>query len=440
MSVTWPKDMGGLEALAVFYSYVPWVIGFWSFLSLVVRRGTRELNFMLFTGFTVICAEVILKNVLSQDRPPRSCNTTCGMPSSHATLAVGFLSLRVFDVLLRARPRDHPVHASSFQACEQEGEGAASSAAEQIFSVLPVASANEHTIMGHLFRLLLWALLLAPVTWSRLVVNDHYPSQVIDGSILGFSLAVLWWTCSLMVQRKYNHRLGCPALTWRNRTLLWHDHALPCCMAIARCAAGPRDDATETLPSPGPFEELSWYVWQAERRERELRRGCASSLAAAEVEFCRGRAMKLRELARLAKERRSRPRSSLQETTTSMEADSQSGQPDFAENQLAVGNLTSPMALSDHLLRRTRTSETSGSEGRVGFLEHLERSRAGTMDPSVQSFEVQSFVVDRQCSREEGRGFFFQGDKQGSTKELREDHGQSFSEVESLPSRSFEPE
>jgi hypothetical protein len=43
--------------------------------------------------------ELILKKIVAKPRPVGSCNISCGMPSSHATLAVGYCTWILLEII-----------------------------------------------------------------------------------------------------------------------------------------------------------------------------------------------------------------------------------------------------------------------------------------------------------------------------------------------------
>lgn len=93
------------DAIAVFYSLVPWVGALFlvvgsSVIAVRTRRGRRPRTaressmlwgFALLTSMIVV-SEHVLKKLAQQPRPDGSCLTSHGMPSSHSVLAFGFLT------------------------------------------------------------------------------------------------------------------------------------------------------------------------------------------------------------------------------------------------------------------------------------------------------------------------------------------------------------
>ena len=70
------------------------------FIQALVFRSTRSLAFLSFILFSVALGELIFKRIVSSPRPARSCLHSCGMPSSHATLSIGYFTLMLLDALV----------------------------------------------------------------------------------------------------------------------------------------------------------------------------------------------------------------------------------------------------------------------------------------------------------------------------------------------------
>jgi hypothetical protein len=96
-SVTVPKNLGFAKAIAVVYSLIPFAVVLANGVELILRRGTRQISFLIFSGMIALSNEVIVKRIWAQPRPGAfeklkdddgqlvgSCLVSCGMPSSHA--------------------------------------------------------------------------------------------------------------------------------------------------------------------------------------------------------------------------------------------------------------------------------------------------------------------------------------------------------------------
>jgi hypothetical protein len=99
--ITLPHGATWFTYLCVFWGYVPFAVSLLSTAEFICKRGTREAAVVLFNAVVVFTNEIIVKNLLDDPRPGSaangdkyrgafvgSCNISCGMPSSHATISV----------------------------------------------------------------------------------------------------------------------------------------------------------------------------------------------------------------------------------------------------------------------------------------------------------------------------------------------------------------
>merc|ERR1712080_718912 len=63
------------------------------------------MGFLAFIIFIVVVNELILKKIAKQPRPDLSCNLTCGFPSGHSTMSIGFFVLLYLDASFRVMPK-----------------------------------------------------------------------------------------------------------------------------------------------------------------------------------------------------------------------------------------------------------------------------------------------------------------------------------------------
>lgn len=114
---------------------------------------------LLMAGLIVIINEGFFKRVISQDRPDGSCLHSKGMPSSHAELSVGFWFYFHLECIFKPG-----LTSTSYWT-------------------------KEHKIIvcG-----LVWLLLL-PVPFTRVQLEDHSWAQVGIGALIGCSVAVGWY-------------------------------------------------------------------------------------------------------------------------------------------------------------------------------------------------------------------------------------------------------
>ncbi|CAK9086313.1 unnamed protein product [Durusdinium trenchii] len=210
--VTLPHDTRFIDWVAVVYSYIPFVIPLLVFCELLITRGTRQLSILLFTGMTTLANELLVKPFCALPRPGAlgpapgvltnslgehagSCNTSCGMPSSHSTMAIGFLMLTMFDGIIRVKP-------DTFLLSQEEVE--MQQTLREMISVTPLAPKRvmgNTEFLGFFFT---WMILLGPVPMMRVVLRDHTAVQVCVGGLLGAARelgessekALFWNSCS----------------------------------------------------------------------------------------------------------------------------------------------------------------------------------------------------------------------------------------------------
>ncbi|CAE8660783.1 unnamed protein product [Polarella glacialis] len=127
-----------------------------------------------------------------------SCNLTCGMPSSHAAMAIGFLVLVIYDGIVRVVPSSSAL----------QGQGEEFPTCSPMLSVTPLSrkAVMHHTeFLGYFTT---WMLLLCPVPLMRVRLNDHSASQVLIGSLLGGVYAILWFNLVRWLSIRYRSQLG----------------------------------------------------------------------------------------------------------------------------------------------------------------------------------------------------------------------------------------
>lgn len=290
--VTWPSPPHGLETIvqpldlllfvAVVYSYVPYIVAARVILGClfgmiigypedvgivdfggsltrsfsggsattrpaVVRRrycGTRQLSVLLWLIFTIVILEGLLKPLCREPRPGSmmqlttytgtysgSCLSSCGMPSSHSALALGWFMLLFLDTIFRVRPleitgrpagRELGLNRATFWKQELRNLQEIAMHLWQM-GLRPWATKDELTHHEFVSYVSLWFLLMVPVPFMRVVLNDHSVSQVVVGMLVGILLALVWWRLTRWFQRRY-YALEDHCLLG---TFLVHDHRLP---------------------------------------------------------------------------------------------------------------------------------------------------------------------------------------------------------------------
>merc|ERR1712087_303277 len=99
--VTLPYPITVWSIIGVSYGYVPYSLAVLVALEALIKRSTRCIAFGLFIGLAVIMGEIVFKHIVNSPRPAMSCLHSCGMPSSHATLSIGYFTLMLLDALRR---------------------------------------------------------------------------------------------------------------------------------------------------------------------------------------------------------------------------------------------------------------------------------------------------------------------------------------------------
>lgn len=233
--VTWPSPpdelegvvaaLSPLKVVAVFYAYVPYVVGAFlavamlgnacaSLAALLRRCGsrapardgesacagcsgrppamtTRHLWVAIFLVILTAFQELAVKRLLSQPRPGMmlqlrdydglyvgSCLASCGMPSSHSILSVGWFTLLFWDAAFRVHPEGGPGGSRGFLHHLRVA-----------LRLRPWPGDGRLTHGEFVFCAAFWGVVLLPVPFMRVVLYDHSVEQVTLGSILGFVYA-----------------------------------------------------------------------------------------------------------------------------------------------------------------------------------------------------------------------------------------------------------
>jgi len=178
----------------------------------VRQRGTRQLGFLLFAGVVVLINELILKNLFQQVRPEHSCLTSCGMPSGHSTLAMGFFTVMILDLIYRVNPSqreylDERLLAHAHKSNKERMKDFYRALRLQ-FTVTPLARGTELSINELLASVSCWCVILLPVPLSRVAIRDHTPTQVLVGSFFGCVEGAFWALASRRLQFRFLGSLG----------------------------------------------------------------------------------------------------------------------------------------------------------------------------------------------------------------------------------------
>jgi membrane-associated phospholipid phosphatase len=224
-----------LKVIAVVYSYIPYAVGLQSSISFFRYRGTRQLWKLLWAWSMMPLQELVFKKLVREPRPGSmlqvrdysgryvgSCLQKCGMPSSHANLTIGWLTLLLLDAVYRVRPfalgrKTQTMHirpdASGIQKYAK---------CMQLYLTVPWEHRDLLTHTEFLVFMSTWVILLSPVPFMRVVLYDHTFEQVSIGSIIGIMTSVAWWRVVRRFQRRYHEQEGQRVFF----DLLEHNHKL----------------------------------------------------------------------------------------------------------------------------------------------------------------------------------------------------------------------
>jgi len=267
----WEVEPGAVTtAAAVFYGYVPFLVVCWLSISLVLRRGTRELSLVVWSIVNWFGVEVVLKNLIQGSRPWQSCISSYGMPCTEAAFIFGMFLVQFSDFLSRSRMiADVPGSFSAAPWVLHDQAAAPPKLCRNLLESCVTAtqsSWDEVSYSHQVMHLTGWIFLLLPVPLGRMLVHDASASQVFVGMCLGLLLALAWLSLTGWLQHSYNHRLGKILIKAGKAALLSHNMALPCHVAEVRCTCETDDAGQRVWESPEPEQELAWYLEQTKRR------------------------------------------------------------------------------------------------------------------------------------------------------------------------------
>jgi len=192
LGITLPNNSNGSQYLSVLLGYTPWILCFGIGFMFLIYRGTRELSVGLLPALVAGINELI-KLGIKQSRPVGSCLTSCGMPSSHSAVSVALLIYLILDAAYRIDPRVVPAMKDT---CLKMVRG---------FLVLPFDSMSQGEFSAYFG---IWVVLLLPVPISRVVLNDHSPTQALAGSLIGCFAVSIWFPLILFLRRRFQRNVG----------------------------------------------------------------------------------------------------------------------------------------------------------------------------------------------------------------------------------------
>ncbi|KAF4709857.1 hypothetical protein FOZ63_033775 [Perkinsus olseni] len=253
--ITAPFNPDFFDGISIFYGYLLYVVEVMLILTMLWRRGSREYSLVLFIVVIFLLSEFGWKLAARQPRPVGSCNTTCGMPSSHAVRSVALWTILMFDVAYRA-----------YQT--EQGYSVSRSFLKKLRSFLrnghflPTASAISEdqlvVVVGS------WSLVLLPIPLSRVILRDHTPQQVFMGGIIGIVEAAVWHFITLLVRIKTHHYVG--ARVWKG--IFIHNWPAPRCYI---------DRAIEETAPDGHHAPVGKADPSSARMLQHLRRRCLAA-------------------------------------------------------------------------------------------------------------------------------------------------------------------
>lgn len=219
--VTIPTHLSFSKAVAVFYSILPYVLVALNAFELIVRRGTKQLSCLAFSALIVITNELTIKRMFAQARPGASgllrdengwpvgsCLTTCGMPSSHAAMSMGFLVLIICDGVYRVVPSKDELENGLNRSFRMRAEACIRDFFRTFQSSTPLSPRNLMTHSEFVVFFLAWCTLLIPVPIMRVRIYDHSSDQVMAGSMFGFFMGVGWFVFIQFLTRRWKKKIG----------------------------------------------------------------------------------------------------------------------------------------------------------------------------------------------------------------------------------------
>jgi len=169
-----------------------------------------------------------------------SCLSTCGMPSTHSALAMGWFVLLFLDAVFRVNPYASPgshsvsMHPSderysnpsmrdTMAFCRREVQNAWEMT--RFILLVPWVHSESLTHLKFVVYVIVWFLIMIPVPFMRVALYDHTTGQVAAGALVGPIIAIIWWRFVRYLQQRFRH--------WENQRfcfgLLTHNYTLPRC-------------------------------------------------------------------------------------------------------------------------------------------------------------------------------------------------------------------
>ncbi|CAA9986214.1 PAP2-like protein, putative [Plasmodium knowlesi strain H] len=139
------------SVVATVYGYIPYAFMLATLLGFLLTSNNMLLYFVFIIPTQLTINDIILKNILKMSRPIHSALQSYGMPSGHSSFSFSLLTFLILHLL--------------------------------------EAKKDKWTIMACILAIIL----LLPIPWSRVYIQDHTLYQVIFGSLLGFIIGVVFY-------------------------------------------------------------------------------------------------------------------------------------------------------------------------------------------------------------------------------------------------------
>jgi len=220
-----PQDF--ISVLAVIWSYLPYAVVVFVLVDFYrAKLGIRQFLILLWLAILVVINEGIVKRLFNQPRPGTllqttdytgklvgSCVPSCGMPSSHSAMACGWFVLLFLDAAVRVHPNAFEIDTQAdleepdSVVIRSRGRREAQRNAGTFLGRVVLTPWANHERLTHtefIAYTMVWATIMLPVPFFRVVLFDHTTDQVLIGSIIGIALAALWFRVMRHLQDRFD--------------------------------------------------------------------------------------------------------------------------------------------------------------------------------------------------------------------------------------------
>ncbi|VWU52037.1 PAP2-like protein, putative [Hepatocystis sp. ex Piliocolobus tephrosceles] len=147
--VTISNTSNVLSIVATVYGYVPFIFIVMVVLALCVTFNKYFIYFILIFFIQTLISNIILKNIIKENRPMNSALDSYGMPSTHSAYSLCYLTF--------------------------------------LFLHLTEGKKNKWNIITYIIA----TILFLPIPWSRVYIEDHTLKQALCGSIVGVCVGTI---------------------------------------------------------------------------------------------------------------------------------------------------------------------------------------------------------------------------------------------------------